>query len=60
MNNRKLAVLDCECDLFRRKLRTKEQLREMWKDDPEAVEYLRNALRQPPEETVNRNLPYKD
>ena len=45
MNTAKETVLQVECDLFRRKLRTKERIRQVWKDDPEAVEYFKANLK---------------
>lgn len=41
MNQRKQTVLRVEYDLFKRKLRTKIAIFKMWKDDAEAIEYLK-------------------
>jgi len=50
MDEHKRTVLEVECDLFRRKLRTKERIRQVWKDDPEAVEYFKENLKSKPQD----------
>jgi hypothetical protein len=44
MNERKKTVLLVECDLFRRRLRSSEEIRKMWRNDPEAVEFIKRTL----------------